>query len=83
MTVIRHIEIKNVYKIVSHGQKINIGIGGFYDNQCLSVCLLPDYSIYIRTVNFFEMAQRLQNTSAEWQVHVIWSYNEQRRQGPR
>ena len=46
MTVIRHIEIKNVYKIVSHGQKINIGIGGFYDNQCLSVCLLPDHSIY-------------------------------------
>ena len=46
MTVIRHIEIKNVYKIVSHGQKINIGIGGFYDNQCLSVCLLPDDSIY-------------------------------------
>ena len=47
MTVIRHIEIKNVYKIVSHGQKINIGIGGFYDNQCLSVCLLPDQCIYI------------------------------------
>jgi hypothetical protein len=53
MTVIRHIEIKNVYKIVSHGQKINIGIGGFYDNQCLSVCLLPDHSIDIRTVRFF------------------------------
>ena len=63
MTVIRHIEIKNVYKIVSHGQKINIGIGGFYDNQCLSVCLLPDHSIYIKTVNFFEMAQRLKYLS--------------------